>query len=416
MTTIALRSAAGPERTPSKTSSATAQSHAIRFDLITDVAAFETLEPEWNALFTSSGRAAQVFQAFAWNWHWCHHYLPQPTPKSRLQLAIVTGRLSGRLVLVWPLVLERVAGLRRLAWMGDPVSQYGDILAAPEANDDTTLLNAWTFALRATRADLAQLRKVRDDSVAARILSRLGAKVIATEQAPYLDLSGVAGTEACQQLLASKGRRNRRRHERRLADHGPISVYAPDGDAAVQLVRDAIDLKRDTLAGKGRISRAFADDRFKAFFADVSAGDRYPVPCRVAALRSGSDTAAIQITLDCKGHRFLHITVYAPAFEKFGAGALLLEREVQQSFEHGFAAFDLLAPLHPYKMEFAGSMVAVRDYTLAASLRGRLHAAIALSGRQRVKNCIEGLPAPLRRYLASLMAVRAALRTGAPPS
>lgn len=415
MTTIALRNAVEPSHARSRrfgqADISPGPSHVLTLDLVTDPAAFETLAPEWDALFGTAGRPTQVFQTFGWNWHWCRHYLDQ-SPKPRSQLAIVTGRLYGRLVLVWPLMLERVGRLRRLAWMGDPVSQYGDILVAPEAEDDAILQAAWIFALRATRADVAHLRKVRDDSIAARVLNRLGAKVITTEQAPYLDLSGASGTKACQQLLASKGRRNRRRHERRLADLGSITVHAPADDAAGQLARNAIYLKRDALTGKGQISRAFADDRFEAFFADVAAGDRHPVPCRVAALQSGNNTAAIQITLDCKGHRFLHVTVYDPAFEKFGAGALLLDREVQKSFEDGFAIFDLLAPLHPYKMEFAGSMVAVRDYTMACSLYGRLYAAIALSGRQRMKKCIEGLPAPLRRYLASLVAIRAALKTG----
>jgi CelD/BcsL family acetyltransferase involved in cellulose biosynthesis len=416
MTTIALRSATSLRRAPWKAknidTNCPGQSYRIRFDLVTDLAAFETLEPEWNDLFATAGRPTQVFQTFAWNWHWCRHYLPPASPGARTELVIVTGRQHGRLVLVWPLVLERIAGLRRLAWMGDPVSQYGDVLVAAEADDDAILAAAWSFALTATRADVAHLRKVRDDAIAARVLRGLNAKVIATEQAPYLDLSGIAGTEACQQLLASKGRRNRRRHERRLADHGPISVQSFPGEAAAQLARDAIDLKREALAGKGQISRAFADDRFKAFFADVATGDQRSVPCRVAALRCGSNIAAIQIALDCKGHRFLHVTVYASAFEKFGAGALLLEREVHKSFEDGFAVFDLLAPLHPYKMEFAGSTVAVRDYTLALSLRGHLYAT-ALSGRQLAKKCIEGLPAPLRRYLASFMTIRAALKSSA---
>lgn len=417
MTTMALRSAAAFQRTqrgaPSRPN---AHVDAIAFDLVADMAAFETLEPEWDALFASAGRPTQVFQTFAWNWHWCRHYLPPAAPGLRTRLAIVTGRMSGRLVLVWPLVLERTAGLRRLAWMGDPVSQYGDILVAPEVEDDATLLAAWAFARDKTRPDLAHLRKVRDDSIAARVLRRLEAKVVASEQAPYLDLSGIAGTDTCQQLLVSKGRRNRRRHERRLADLGAVTVQSPaGGDAASELARAAIDLKRQSLAGKGRISRAFADDRFKAFFTDVAAGEQHPVPCRIAALRSGNDTAAIQIALDCKRHRFLHVTVYDRAFEKFGAGALLLDREVQKSFEDGFAAFDLLAPMHPYKMEFARNMIAVRDYALASSLRGRLYAAIALSGRQRAKKWIESLPAPLRRYLASLIAIRAALRSGAAP-
>ena len=217
----------------------------VTFNLVADLAAFETLEPEWDALFAAAGLPTQVFQTFAWNWHWCRHYLPQPTSKSASRLAIVTGRLSGRLVMVWPLVQERIAGLRQLTWMGDPVSQYGDILVAPEADDDTTLLAAWAFALSATHADLAHLRKAREDSIAARVLNHLGAKTVAIEQAPYLDLSGISGTDACQQLLVSKGRRNRRRHERRLADQGPITRLAHSGtNEADRLARHAIDMKR----------------------------------------------------------------------------------------------------------------------------------------------------------------------------
>lgn len=421
MTTIALRTSqnlwhaqASPFDQPDARASA---SLPVTFDLVADLAAFETLEPEWDALFAAAGLPTQVFQTFAWNWHWCRHYLPQPASKSASRLAIVTGRLSGRLVMVWPLVLERIAGLRQLSWMGDPVSQYGDILAAPEARDDATLAAAWAFALRATRADLAHLRKVREDSIAARTLHHMGAKTVATELAPYLDLSAICGPASCQQLLVPKGRRNRRRHERRLADQGPITVLAHSGtDEADQLARHAIGMKRQSLARKGQISRAFADERFEAFFADVAAGRNRPVPCRVAALQSNGRTAAIQITLDCKGHRFLHVTVYARDYEKFGVGALLLEREVQSSVEDGIAIFDLLAPLHSYKMEFAGATVAVHDYTIAGSLRGRLYAAVVLSGRQHAKKAIERLPVSLRQYAASLLAVRSALKANAASS
>jgi CelD/BcsL family acetyltransferase involved in cellulose biosynthesis len=179
----------------------------IKFDLVSDLAAFETLEPEWDALFESSGRPTQVFQTFAWNWHWCRHYLAQPASSTGCTLAIVTGRMSDKLVLVWPLVLQRAAGLRQLGWMGDPVSQYGDILAAPEADDDAVLLAAWSFARSATRADVAHLRKVRADSLAARVLNRLGARTVATEHAPYLDLSSISGADTCPAAARLEGAR-----------------------------------------------------------------------------------------------------------------------------------------------------------------------------------------------------------------
>src|SRR6478609_4610579 len=95
-----------------------------------DAADFET---DWNDLFWRAGRGSQIFQTFNWNWHWSNHYLPSPSDEAAPSLAIVTGRRDGRLVMVWPLTTERVAGLSQLAWMGDPVSQYGDILVEPEA-------------------------------------------------------------------------------------------------------------------------------------------------------------------------------------------------------------------------------------------------------------------------------------------
>jgi len=102
---------------------------ACAFALVTDRAAFDALEPEWTDLFDRAGRGTQVFQTFNWNWHWCNHYLGDGSQGSAAPaLAVVTARRAGRLVMVWPLVRERVAGLCQLSWMGEPVSQYGDVL------------------------------------------------------------------------------------------------------------------------------------------------------------------------------------------------------------------------------------------------------------------------------------------------
>src|SRR4029453_3887517 len=104
---------------------------AVAFALVSERSAFDALEPEWNDLFRRAGRDAQLFQTFNWNWHWANHYLDAASgERKRGALAIVTARRNGRLVMVWPLVAERVAGLRVLRWMGEPVSQYGAVLPA----------------------------------------------------------------------------------------------------------------------------------------------------------------------------------------------------------------------------------------------------------------------------------------------
>ncbi len=99
------------------------------FDIVTQRAAFDALETEWNALFERAGRSAQVFQTFAWNWHWANHYLgTSPGGIETVELSLVTARRGGKLIMVWPLVAERVRGIRQIFWMGEPVSQYGDVV------------------------------------------------------------------------------------------------------------------------------------------------------------------------------------------------------------------------------------------------------------------------------------------------
>ena len=56
-----------------------------------------------------------------------------------------------------------------------------------------------------------------------------------------------------------------------------------------------------------------------------------------------------------------------------GAGLLHLEATIAKAFEQGQQRFDLLAPRHDYKMEFADGVMGVSDYSLAVSPLGRLY-------------------------------------------
>ena len=376
------------------------------YSLIDTVEGLQALAPEWNALFAVAGRPEQVFQTFAWNWHWSRHYLACGRFKGGPRPAIVAGRREGRLVLLMPLVVERVAGLRQLAWMGEPVSQYGDVLALPAVADVATLAAAWRFAVAATRADLAKLRKVRADAVVAPLLAHLGAPVTATEEAPYLDFSRASDCATYAATLSAKGRKNRRRNMRRLLERGPVTFeqHAADVEAA-QLAGYAVLLKRAWLRTRDQISLAMADDRFLAFFTDVASMPHEQLGCQVLGLRSVNEIGALQIILECKGQRFLHVAVYASKFEKSGVGGLLLEHARSGCCKDGMTRLDLLAPRHEYKMEFADGTVEVRDYAVALTLAGRAYARSYLGVRRRLKAAVENMPAPARRAFASAVAL-----------
>ena len=385
---------------------APASQGALEFSLIDKLPAFEALADRWNALFDRHARPEHVFQSFGWCWHWARHYLARPG-RSGPRLAIVAGHRDGRLVLVLPLVSERRAGLKQLSWLGEPVSQYGDFIAAPEASQIESLAAAWAFAVASTGADLANLRKVREDAIAAPLLARLGMTITATEEAPYLCFHRARDVESYRAGVPSKHRqKNRSRQLRRLQERGPVAfeIYTGTKEAAT-LATYAVLLKRAWLGRRDKISLALADDRFAAFFADVAESAANPVQCDVLVLRSCNEIAAMQIVLENKGIRFLHVAVYAAKFEKTGGGSLLLENSLANCYAGQVRCLDLLPPRHEYKMDFADGVTMIHDHALALSGLGRCYTHGYLGVRRRLKARIEAMPAPARRLLARAVTI-----------
>jgi len=367
-----------------------------------DRAGFDALEAEWNSLFERAGRSAQLFQNFNWLWHWCNHYLADPATDRGTRLAIITARREGRLVMVWPLVSARSGGITMLSWMGEPVSQYGDVLVDDVADAGAILRAAWTFIATRSGADVVLLRKVRADAAVAPLLLEVGAIVTERLEAPYLDLASAPSFADYEKRYSSGARRNRKRQRRRLEERGPVDIEVhTQGARASELARTAIDLKRAWLSERGLVSAAFADDRIGAFFADVAGGAVRPAGCRVLAMRCGEAPVALEIGLACKERAAIHVIAYDRAYEKAAAGALLMEESIRRSCEAGLATFDLLAPAAPYKADWADGAVGVCDFVAPLSLAGQVYGRLYFGFlRNWVKKALAVAPGSLRRLVA----------------
>ena len=220
---------------------------ACVFEIVSSREAFDALAGEWNELFARAGRGAQAFQAFDWNRHWCNHYL-RPRKRQRRRLAILTGRREGRLVMVWPLVTSRVAGLLQLSWMGDPVSQYGDILAEESADALELQHAAWAHLLAAIKPDLVWLPRVREDATIAPLVAELGALVTQRRAAPY------ARREDAENAVPSRNRR--RNAAKSFAKLGDVRFVEETGNAAASATGAiAIGWKRGQLLERGILAR-----------------------------------------------------------------------------------------------------------------------------------------------------------------
>jgi CelD/BcsL family acetyltransferase involved in cellulose biosynthesis len=369
----------------------------LQLDIIRTRAGFDSLESEWNALFAAAGRSEHMFLTFNWLWHWANHYLP-----ASAELAIVTGRRNGRLVLIWPLLIERTAGLRQLAFMGAPVSQYGDVLIADMADKTSALEHSWSFMLQMARPDLVRFTKVRSDATIAPLLAGKGFRTTSTEEAPAATLSAAPTYADFEQRFSPKLRKNRRRQLRRLEERGPVEIKVLAGTAeAAGAARATMTLKRAWLNSRGLVSKAFADVRIDAFFADAVSSTTRPCGVEISQLSSNGECADVSISVTCKGRRAIHILAYALKFEKVGAGNHHLEVALQKAYADGIEIYDFLAPRHEYKMEWADTVVAVSDHALALSPLGKLYADIYLARvREGIKRVLKTLPRGVTRFIA----------------
>jgi CelD/BcsL family acetyltransferase involved in cellulose biosynthesis len=368
------------------------------FQLITTRADFDALEADWNALFLRAASGHQLFQSFNWLWHWSNHYLD-----SKTSLAVVTVRRQGELIMVWPLVLSPCSGARWLVWMGDPVSQYGDILADDVPDRLALMRYALDLAVSRLKVDAIELRKVRTDAVVAPFLIERGLRITGTENAPFTSLAKAGTFATLEARFTNKARKNRQRQRRRLEERGTLVCdEATCQDAARDAIAACMTFKRAWLASKGLVSRALADRRVEAFFIDAASSQSHPCGVSVSTLRSAGEIADISISITAKGTRALHMIAYGLKFERFAPGALHLDDTLQQALNDRIETLDFLSPCHPYKMEWADGMVAVHDYAQAITVRGQLSVALCIDAmRNGSKALLAALPKRARDLVAT---------------
>jgi CelD/BcsL family acetyltransferase involved in cellulose biosynthesis len=386
---------------PAEVNHRQASAAGIRWGIVSTRDEFDALGADWDTLFARAGRPHQVFQTFGWNWHWCNHYLHGHANSA--QLAIVTARRGGELILVWPLVLETNRALRTLSWMGEPVSQYGDVLIDDVADPLSLLRQAYVFIRAELKPDVIVLRKVRADANIAPFLAEAAGTVTANAEAPFLELSSAKDFEAYYQSRHNtKARRNHRRLSRRLEEVGEVSFEThAEGERARHVARAGIAMKRRWLHDRGLLSPAFLDERLDRFFADVASGRDHSAGARVFSLNVDGAPAAIQLAFESKGRLAVHVMTYDLELEKRGVGVLNLLETVRRGFDLGHSTIDLLAPRADYKMEWASGTTVVSDHAVPLTVKGVIYARFYLGmAKPLLKTAFESLPLSVRQLLA----------------
>jgi CelD/BcsL family acetyltransferase involved in cellulose biosynthesis len=349
----------------------------------------DQIASEWKNL-EQRARRISVFQSQAWCGAWLEAIHQVGLEE---EARVLTLRVRGRLVLLWPLTIRQVGPCRVLHALGEPATQYCDALIAADADRNAALAMAWSTIRTWRDVDLVEMRRVRSDAAIATLPPFTSAAFVHATAAPFVDLQ-IAGAAAHR---SSRTRNALRRHRKKLAEHGEVSFELVEGtDAKIRVVEEAVGFKRRWMAERALWSDGYAHAAADAFTRPLA---QYP-NFRVARLALNKETIAVEAgyVLNCT---YWSLTQsYDPRFARYAPGRLLTWQFIEHCVADGIRTLDFLAPAHDYKREWSTEEVAVADYLVPLTLKGSLLAAALGAARPALKRVYARLPAPLRDYIA----------------
>jgi CelD/BcsL family acetyltransferase involved in cellulose biosynthesis len=340
-----------------------------------------------------------IFQSHAQIRIWARHFVPAGGG-IRLHVALV--RRNGVAVLILPLVIAGLPGLRIARMAGDPIAQYCEILADPTI-DASAAFDAAIASVKQAGADAIVFRRIREDSHLLKLARPLLRPPISRQAAPFADLSRFADYRAYLKSLSHKTRHGLKNREHRLKNAGESRFeHTMGGRAARMALADAMDLKRKWLVQRGAMSSALLDTETKACLLDLT--DDPATGSVVARLTVNDATAAIRFGFEYRNTHFTYLSAYDERFAGLSPGKLLMHFVLSSFKERGLQRVDMLPPAGRHKAEWCRSEVGVADYTLPLSEAGRLYAIVyqerVRPGLQRVW---KRMPLSLRSLIAALL-------------
>ncbi len=375
----------------------------VELCIVDSAEAFWLMEAEWQAFFARCAHAANVFQSFEFLSHWMRVY---HEPDDRL--AIVVGRANGEMEFLWPLVIQKVWGVRQLRTMGAPVSQYSDAIMAARPDRDAIVARALSLVLT-LKVDLVRLGAVRDDAVIAKAAGGPASLTCSYSAAPVIMLENLNDLDAFETRFKPRMRQDIRRNARRLAETGNVEYVSQQGGVeSVALVAAATRLKRDWVLYKGHVSATVLDPRFEDFLTRCATDPTLGRNMNVSAILRDGAPIAVEMSIACKDGLFAYLLSHDVAYERFGPGRLVVRQSIASAIKGGYNVYDLLAPADAYKTELACQSVQLRDIMYAKNWIGLSYAVLWVKhGRPIAKACMHRLPLVVGRFLARRVAQRA---------
>ncbi len=378
----------------------------------------DAIAPAWRALEIRAADPLTYFQSFAWCRAWCAFHIPETVAAGASAgpaIRICTVWQDDRLVMVWPLMaIGNRFAVRRILSMGEPHSQYGNLIVDPQFRSSGQFGRAIEACWQSLRArDGAHLLIV--DNVPDAAFSGEGGGL---HNAPASGPPGLApvpaGLSAAFDLTAferfadyraslkSSTRRARNKRRNKLAALGELDyvVRGPDDSGYADLVRKGIAMKRRWLTETGRATRALNLPNIEAFLSALTNEPDGTAGAVVAALMLDGEAIAVEIGFLWHRRFYSWLGSFDWALRDYSPGKVQLEEAIGWCIENGVTHYDLLGDPTTYKSDWSNGAAPILSWRAAPTLRGWAYVNLWHDRlRPAAKKAFEAMPCALKARL-----------------
>lgn len=377
-----------------------------RVDSLSDM---EAVADRWRSLEARAGTPLSYFQTYDWCRAWVETFAGPDSGKS---IFIQTAWRGEDMVAVWPLMIFSRTGLRRVATLGDPYSQYSNVIFDPTQFNDRELEGFITKALAAANVDVAAFDAVPARSALARQLGVHPWSVTGQDnESLVLNLTRWPSPEAYEASLGRDQRRRRERKRRSLARHGELSfeIVWPGNPQFAPLVHQAIEMKREWLRATGRLNVGMMGGS-EEFFSKLSGSEKDLSGAAMSVLRAGGQVVAIEIGFLQNRHYYGHIGAFDWDFADHSPGRIQVEMTINWLIDNGIRSYDWLANATDTKRSLSNFSEPLKSFGVPFSWKGRLYAEAWLPNlKPGIKRAYYALPSGIRRLMTGAQSIAAML-------
>ncbi len=381
--------------------------HQLKISTVSTVEAIKGLESDWRSLEQSADNDMALFQSFDWVLQWCKVWHNTSSDgKSRHEPYIVTIWQKDKLVSIWPLQRDSVAGVSSLSWLSSPALQYGDALIDTSSDPDEICAVAWEHIISADGADLLRFDNVAATSPIYEFLSHHCA-TSAHSKSSILEVGSFADWAAYQASVKKTARRARRKRYNKLARTGELTFNVRQSPEKFRhLVDVAIDWKCLWLEQQHWPNTLMSEPLFKVFLQNVgdsSLEENSKATWVAGELCLDGKPIALEIGAVYANRYFSFLGAFNDEFAKFSPGKIEMEAMIGWAMEQGIADFDFLCVPSQYKSDWTDTSIPVRSFSYSCNVRGKLFHSVWLKRlRPAMKYGLHHIPQSQRKFLVGL--------------